>query len=91
MARRVAFVLLIAFVLVSPAWVGGGQKALVLKVLVPEEDAEILVDGQKIEGEGNERRITVTTEAKDKKFHIVTGHWEPNNYTRIARPRYWPT
>src|SRR5262249_44893849 len=39
-----------------------------------------------IPGNGTERKITVTT-AKDKDYVVITAFWEPNNYTKITRPR----
>ena len=90
MQRRWALAVIVGLVAVLPLWGVGEDKALVLKVLLPQDDAEITVNDKAVEGEGKERRVTVTSQAKDKKFHIVTGHWEPNNYTKFTRTRKVP-
>jgi precorrin-6B methylase 2 len=89
MRRVLALSLFVGVALALPAW-AVGEKGLVLKVLVPESDAAITVNGKKIKGEGKERRITIATEPKDKKNHIVVGSWEPNNYTKFTRTRKVP-
>jgi uncharacterized protein (TIGR03000 family) len=63
-----------------------GGKTLTLKLLLPQHDAKVTVDGKEIPGNGEERKITVTT-AKDKDYVLITAFWEPNNYTKITRPR----
>ncbi len=89
MYRRFALTILLGFVVALPSWSGGAKK-LVLKVLVPQEDATIEVNGKEIEGEGTERKIEVGDAPKDKKFHTVVGRWEPNNYTKFTRTRKVP-
>lgn len=69
---------------------GVGEAKLVLKVLVPQEDAEVLLDGKLIEGEGLVRKVPVTVPPEDKKHYVVTGKWEPNNYTKFTRTRKVP-
>jgi uncharacterized protein (TIGR03000 family) len=61
-------------------------KKIKLKLLLPQYDAKVTVDGKDIAGEGEERSITVTT-AEDKDYVKITAFWEPNNYTKITRPR----
>jgi SAM-dependent methyltransferase len=63
----------------------GGQKIKV-KLLLPQYDAKVTVDGKDVPGEGEERSLTVTTPA-DKDFVKIMAYWEPNNYTYIWRPR----
>jgi uncharacterized protein (TIGR03000 family) len=63
-----------------------GGKTITLKLLLPQDDALVKVDGKEVEGKGSERKLTVTT-AKDKDYVLVTAFWEPNNYTKITRPR----
>jgi protein-L-isoaspartate O-methyltransferase len=87
MRRHWAVAVFIGLVVALPSRGVQEAKQLVLKVLVPEDEAEILVDGKMIEGEGKERRIPLTEPAKDKKNYIVTGKWEPNNYTKFTRTR----
>src|SRR5688500_16040499 len=69
---------------------GAGDKKLVLKVLVPEGDAETTVNRKSIEGKCTERKIEVGSPPKGQKFHIVVGSWEPNNYTKFTRTRKVP-
>jgi len=71
--------------LVGTAAHGGGKK-LTLKLLLPQGDAQVKVDGKEVTGSGEERKVTVTT-AKDKDYVTITAFWEPNNYTKITRPR----
>jgi uncharacterized protein (TIGR03000 family) len=59
----------------------------VLKVLVPQEDAEVKIDGKKIKGEGTERAITAPELKKGAKTYMVEVMWEPNNYTKIWRTK----
>jgi SAM-dependent methyltransferase len=63
-----------------------GGKTITIKLLLPQSDTIVTVDGKKIDGTGEERKITVTT-AKDKDYVLITAFWEPNNYTKITRPR----
>jgi SAM-dependent methyltransferase len=72
-------------VLTTDAAVAGG-KTLTLKLLLPQSDTKVTVDGKEIPGSGEERKITVMT-AKDKDYVLITAFWEPNNYTKITRPR----
>jgi len=89
MYRRIALTIFLGLVVALPSW-SGAQKKLVLKVLVPQEDATIEINGKEIEGEGTERKIEVGDAPKDKKFHTVIGRWEPNNYTKFTRTRKIP-
>jgi uncharacterized protein (TIGR03000 family) len=60
-------------------------KSITLKVLLPQEDARVEVDGKVYEGKGTERTLTPAVEGKDTVE--VKATWEPNNYTKITRPR----
>ena len=53
-------------VLPTDAAVAGG-KTITLKLLLPQGDTKVTVDGKEIPGSGEERKITVTT-AKDKDY-----------------------
>ena len=86
MHRRLAIVMFLGLVVVLPS-LGGSDKKLVLKVLVPQEDATIEVNGKLVQGEGTERKIEVGELPKGQKKHIVIGRWEPNNYTKFTRTR----
>jgi precorrin-6B methylase 2 len=91
MHRRLALSLLVGLVCALPPLWGVGEKSgLVLKVLVPEDDAVVSVNKKKTKGEGKERRITVAKPPKGKDFHTVTASWEPNNYTKFTRTRKVP-
>jgi uncharacterized protein (TIGR03000 family) len=70
--------------LTSAAAAGG--KTIKLKLLLPQSDTKVTIDGKEVPGTGEERKITVTT-AKDKDYVQITAFWEPNNYTKITRPR----
>lgn len=90
MFRRLTSALVLGLVVALPSSGVQEKSKLILKVLVPEVNATISVNGKDIPGEGTERKIEVTTEAKDKKNHIVVGKWEPNNYTKFTRTRKVP-
>jgi SAM-dependent methyltransferase len=90
MRRILALSVMVGIVIVAPSAGVGEQKGLVLKVLVPQDDAAILVNQKKVKGEGKERKITVTKPAKGKDYHVVTASWEPNNYTKFTRTRKVP-
>lgn len=62
------------------------QGTVSLKVLVPEEDGKVTVDGAGTEGAGKERKLTA--KLKPGKDHVVViVSWEPNNYTKISRKK----
>jgi uncharacterized protein (TIGR03000 family) len=90
MRRALALALFAGLVVVLPSSGVQQSKELVLKVLVPEEDAIIMVNQKTIEGTGKERRITVSGLPDVKSFHTVTAMWEPNNYTKFTRTRKVP-
>jgi SAM-dependent methyltransferase len=69
----------------------GGGKTVKAKIILPpaselEKPAIVTVDGKEVAGEGDERTITATT-AKDKDYVTIVVVFEPNNYTKITRPR----
>jgi SAM-dependent methyltransferase len=90
MRRILGLSLLAGLVVVLPS--AGVQEArrLVLKVLVPEDDALVYVNETKIKGTGKERSIEVGEPPAGKDYHIVKGIWEPNNYTTFTRKRKVP-
>jgi SAM-dependent methyltransferase len=61
-------------------------KKVQMKLLLPQSDALVKVDGKEVPGEGETRMINATTVA-GKDYVEVTAFWEPNNYTKITRPR----
>src|SRR5271157_4180816 len=90
MRRVLALALFVGLVIVLPSSGVQESSRLVLKVLVPEEDAVVYVNQKKIKGTGKERRIEVAAPPKGKEFHKVVGIWEPNNYTTFTRTRMVP-
>ncbi|MGE3805382.1 MAG: cyclopropane-fatty-acyl-phospholipid synthase family protein [Gemmataceae bacterium] len=54
-----------------------------LKVLMPQADAELRIDGKDVLGEGGERETTITVE-KPRTVQIET-LWELNSYTKKKR------
>jgi uncharacterized protein (TIGR03000 family) len=61
------------------------EKAIKLKVLVPETDVQVWVNGKEYKGEGLERKLEVPPPAKGKDHLVVKILIEPNNYTKITR------
>jgi uncharacterized protein (TIGR03000 family) len=63
-----------------------GPKSVKLKLVLPQDDALVTADGKKIDGQGEERQITVELAPGKNEVKLVAV-WEPNNYTKITRPR----
>ena len=64
-------------------------KSISLKLLLAQSDATIFlekVDGEVVKGEGEERRATLELPADKDEIKLIAV-WEPNNYTKITRPR----
>jgi uncharacterized protein (TIGR03000 family) len=62
-------------------------KAITLKVLLPDADWELTVDGKDVKEKGAERRVKVPPLAKGQEYYVVRGLLEPNNYTKRWRTR----
>ena len=90
MRRALVTSLFLVFVIALPCSGVEEPKGLALKVLLPQEDAVVMVNQKEIEGTGTERHIKIAAPLKDKKFHTVTATWEPNNYTKFTRTRKVP-
>jgi uncharacterized protein (TIGR03000 family) len=86
-SRWAGAALLLAVAALVGTGIGVGRAAgkTTLKVLVPLADAEVKIDGKKVEGEGTQREIPAPDLQKGKKTHLVEVMWEPNNYTKIWR------
>jgi precorrin-6B methylase 2 len=96
--RLLGSALLLAGLLIGGAGLIQGQQAsgktIKLKLLLPRPDAKltfyadtkVYVDGKEVDGQGYERMLTVTT-PMDKDYVELKVYWEPNNYTKIWRPR----
>ncbi len=65
-----------------------GDKATTFKVLIPQADGTVWIDGKKIPGEGTERKIPAPALKAGKKIYAVKTMWEPNNYTKIWRTKH---
>ena len=63
-----------------------GDRKIVLKMVLPYEDAKVTVDNKATEGTGLKRDVEHKL-AADKKAVTVVAVWEPNNYTKITRKR----
>src|SRR5439155_26963929 len=63
---------------------GADKKVVKIKVLLPHEEATVVIDGKYVRGSGTERTHKIST-AKDT-IEISTT-WEPNNYTKITRKK----
>src|SRR5260370_33711200 len=61
------------------------KKSVSLKVLLPQADAKLSVNGKLKKGEGEERKLKVTVD-RGKEI-VVSAAWEPNNYTKIVRTK----
>jgi uncharacterized protein (TIGR03000 family) len=61
------------------------KKTVSLKVVLPQADAKLSVNGKAKKGEGEERKLKVTVD-KGKEI-VVSATWEPNNYTKITRTK----
>jgi uncharacterized protein (TIGR03000 family) len=87
--RLLALVPLLAGLAVLPALrtaqalADEGQK-VTLKVLLPQADSRVSVDGKVAKGEGDTRTIPLESAKGTVK---VEATWEPNGYTKITRPR----
>lgn len=64
------------------------KQVITLKVVLPQADAKLSVNGKAKKGEGEERKIRVAVD-KDKDI-VVSTTWEPNNYTKITRTKKVP-
>src|SRR5262245_49697204 len=63
-----------------------GKKQIALSVLVPQEDATLVIEGKTMKQRGTTR--TFTTPPLDTKGTYTCNlkvTWEPNNYTKITR------
>jgi len=65
---------------------GSTTKSIKFTIHLAQEDAKVTIDGKETKGDG-EKRVLTATPAVGKDFVQVVAVWEPNNYTRITRPR----
>jgi uncharacterized protein (TIGR03000 family) len=86
----VGFVFAIGFALLGPA-VGQEKKAATIKITVPDKgykETVVTVDGVEVKGTGTTRTFTTPALEPGKEYKFkVEALIEPNNYTKITRPR----
>jgi uncharacterized protein (TIGR03000 family) len=58
-----------------------------INVTVPQEDAELIVDGKTIPGTGTLRSFEMRRESGSTHRYTFTAIWQPNNYTTITRTK----
>jgi precorrin-6B methylase 2 len=59
--------------------------AVPLTVMLPQDDAELWVDGELIQGEGETREVAVPVPASGRGQVTLKTVWAPNDYTHITR------
>jgi len=79
--------LFLGAVLVVSCQPAAAQKTTRLKVLIPQADATVKIDGKEVKGDGTERVVPAPDLKKGKDAYLVAVTWEPNNYTKITRKR----
>lgn len=67
-------------------WAAGAQSSARLSATMPQEDAELLVDGELHAGTGRIREVTMRPRAgAESSVVAVAAKWRPNNYTVMTR------
>jgi uncharacterized protein (TIGR03000 family) len=82
--------LLLIVAMLAPGWGQGpgSRQAAYLRVLLPDKDAELLIDGVRTKQTGASRRFVSPPLDRARTFtYTVTARWEPNNYTTVIRTR----
>jgi uncharacterized protein (TIGR03000 family) len=63
-------------------------KKTTLRILLPESDAEVRINGKRPRPRtGEDRQVVAPPLAKDKKDYEVVATWWPNNYTKFIRSK----
>ncbi len=66
----------------------GEEKPAYLRILLPEEDAELKVDGRPTKQTGVKREfVSPPLDPRYTFAYTITASWEPNNYTTVFRTR----
>src|SRR4051794_34042108 len=67
----------------------GQDKPVKLRILLPEEDADLEIDGKATKETGLKREILVPPpkKAAGSYTYTLTASWMPNNYTTVFRTR----
>lgn len=64
------------------------SQSVQMRILVPEKDAKVLIDGKATKQQGVERDFTSPPlEAGWSYTYTLTASWWPNNYTKVIRSR----
>lgn len=59
-----------------------------ITVLLPDEETEITLDGEKVNGRGTSRRFqTPRADRGSTRRHTITATWQPNSYTTMTRTK----
>lgn len=90
--RFAALVVLAAAVAVA-LWPAGTDAATAradstIKVTVPQDDAEVKLNGTVVKGTGTTRELKIADLKDGQEYkYTVSAMWAPNNYTKITRTR----
>ena len=92
MRQRLTGLLCAVILIGSAAGQQAGQERTVqLRVLLPEDDAKLLIDGKLTTQKGGERLfLSPPLEPGYQYQYSVTAKWWPNNYTEVIRTRTVP-
>src|ERR1041385_1336478 len=82
-------VLAVSFAVFAFTLVAAGQDTSVqLRVLLPQDDAKVFIDGKLTEQKKGETRLYLSPPLGAGTFsYNVTAKWWPNNYTEVIRTR----
>jgi uncharacterized protein (TIGR03000 family) len=59
-----------------------------MSITMPQEDADLLVDGQPVDGSGAFRMVPLRTVRRGTRVKtVVTAQWKPNGYTEMTRTK----
>lgn len=78
--------------LLAPCWlIAQDARPVYLCVLLPDEDAKVLIDGKPTQQKGKDRLYVSPSITEGPGFaYTVTARWWPNNYTEVIRTRIVP-
>ncbi len=91
MKRRCLTFLIINLALGLNGAARGQDVSVQLRVLVPQDDAKLFIDGKLTNAKGDERMLLSPSLTPGYQYHYtVVAKWWPNNYTEIIRTRNVP-
>jgi SAM-dependent methyltransferase len=82
---RHALLPLLGLALVTPAPAAGPPRLARLKVLLPDDDAQLIVNGVPVPDDSGRTRLFTAPPGSTKKGVELTAAWDANNYTRFLR------